>query len=37
MEKECIFLKGLMIWSMNWDEGVNLVGIFYNELFVKVY
>lgn len=33
MEKERTPLKGLMTWSVNWDEGVNSAGISYNESF----
>ena len=37
MEKERTPLKGLMTWSVNWDEGVNSAGISYNESFAKAY
>ncbi len=37
MEKERTPLKGLMTWSVNWDEGVNSSGISYNESFAKAY
>ncbi len=37
MEKENSPLKGLMTWSVNWDEGMNSAGIAYNESFAKSY
>lgn len=37
MEKEKTPLKGLMTWSVNWDEGKNSAGVSYNESFAKAY
>ena len=37
MEKDQTPLKGLMTWSINWDEGRNSAGVEYNESFAKSY
>lgn len=37
MEKDNTPLKGLMTWSVNWDEGSNSAGVAYNESFAKAY
>ena len=37
MEKDQTPLKGLMTWSINWDEGRNSAGVMYNESFANAY
>jgi chitinase len=37
MEKDNTPLKGIMTWSVNWDEGSNSAGVAYNESFAKAY
>lgn len=37
MEKEKTPLKGIMTWSVNWDEGRNSSGVAYNQSFAKAY
>ncbi|MEY8445864.1 glycosyl hydrolase family 18 protein [Enterococcus ratti] len=37
MEKDKTPLKGIMTWSINWDEGKNSSGVAYNESFAKAY
>lgn len=37
MERNQTPLKGIMTWSVNWDEGFNSAGVAYNESFAKAY
>ncbi|EPI01571.1 putative chitinase C1 [Enterococcus faecalis 13-SD-W-01] len=37
MERNQAPLKGIMTWSVNWDEGFNSAGAAYNESFAKAY